>query len=158
MDATDRKLLAILADDATIAFRDLGQKLGLSAPSVYERVRKLKAQGAIRRTTIEIDGEAIGCPLLAFVHVTTEGWGKTPQMLALSEDPRVEELHSVAGDTCIILKVRCEGTRALEELLKRIYDVPGVRSTQSYIALNTYLERGPRTELFAEAKAAAAKS
>ncbi len=150
MDATDRKLLAILADDATIAFRDLGEKLNLSAPSVYERVRKLKNQGAIKRTTIEIDGEAIGCPLLAFVHVLTEGWGKTPQMLALSQDPRVEELHSVAGDTCIILKVRCEGTLALEQLLKRIYDVPGVRSTRSYVALSTYLERGPRTELLSK--------
>jgi Lrp/AsnC family leucine-responsive transcriptional regulator len=150
MDAVDRKLLAILADDATIAFRELGQRLGLSAPSVYERVKKLKSQGAIRRTTIEIDGEAIGCPLLAFVHVTTEGWGKTPEMLAITEDPRVEELHSVAGDTCMILKVRCEGTLALEQLLKRVYDMPGVRNTRSYISLNTYLERGARTELFSK--------
>ena len=150
MDATDRKLLAILADDATIAFRELGERLGLSAPSVYERVKKLKAQGVIRRTTIEINGEAIGCPLLAFVHVTTEGWGKTPEMLSITDDPRVEELHSVAGDTCILLKVRCEGTLALEQLLKRVYDTPGVRSTRSYIALNTYLERGPRTELFSK--------
>ena len=147
MDAIDRKLLAMLADDATIAFRKLGERLGLSAPSIYERVKKLKAQGAIRRTTIEINGEAIGCPLLAFVHVTTEGWGKTPEMLSITDDPRVEELHSVAGDTCILLKVRCEGTLALEQLLKRVYDTPGVRSTRSYIALNTYLERGPRTEL-----------
>lgn len=154
MDAIDRKLLAILADDATIAFRLLGQKLGLSAPSVYERVKKLKAQGAIRRTTVEINGEAIGCPLLAFVHVTTEGWGKTPEMLAITDDPRVEELHSVAGDTCIILKVRCEGTLALEKLLKRIYDMPGVRGTRSYISLNTYLERGPRTELVERTSAA----
>lgn len=150
MDAIDRKLLAILADDATIAFRELGQRLGLSAPSVYERVKKLKSQGAIRRTTIEINGEAIGCPLLAFVHVTTEGWGKTPEMLAITDDPRVEELHSVAGDTCMILKVRCEGTLALEQLLKRVYDMPGVRNTRSYISLNTYLERGPRTELFSK--------
>lgn len=149
MDAIDRKLLAILAEDAAIAYRDLGERLGLSAPSVYERVKKLKKEGAIRRTTIEIDGEAIGCPLLAFVHVTTEGWGKTPEMLAMSEDPRVEELHSVAGDSCMILKVRCEGTGALEQLLKRVYDIPGVRGTRSYIALNTFLERGPRTELIA---------
>lgn len=68
-------------------------------------------------------------------------------MLSITDDPRVEELHSVAGDTCILLKVRCEGTLALEQLLKRVYDTPGVRSTRSYIVLNTYLERGPRTEL-----------
>jgi Lrp/AsnC family leucine-responsive transcriptional regulator len=147
MDATDRKLLGLLADDATIAYRDLGEKLGLSAPSVFERVKKLKAQGVIKQTTIAIDGEAIGRPLMAFVHVMTEGWGRTPEMMALEADPRVEEIHAVAGDTCMILKVRCEGTRALEQLLKAVYDIPGVKETRSYIALNTYLERNVRMEL-----------
>lgn len=149
MDATDRKLLGLLAHDATIAYRDLGEKLGLSAPSVFERVKKLKAQGIIKQTTIAIDGEAIGRPLMAFVHVMTEGWGKTPEMMALEADPRVEEIHAVAGDTCMILKVRCEGARALEQLLKAIYDIPGVKETRSYIALNTYLERNVRVELTA---------
>ena len=67
MDATDRKLLALLADNAETAYRDLGERLGLSAPSVFERVKKLKAQGVIKQNTIAIDGEAIGRPLLAFV-------------------------------------------------------------------------------------------
>ena len=147
MDATDRKLLGLLAEDATIAYRDLGEKLGLSAPSIFERVKKLKAQGVIKQTTIAIDGEAIGRPLMAFVHVMTEGWGRTPEMMALEADPRVEEIHAVAGDTCMILKVRCEGTRALEQLLKAVYDIPGVKETRSYIALNTYLERNVRAEL-----------
>jgi Lrp/AsnC family leucine-responsive transcriptional regulator len=149
MDQTDRTLLAHLAEDATIAYRDLAQRLGLSAPAVFERVKKLKAQGVIRRTTIEIAPEAIDRALLAYVHVNTEGWGKTPELLALGEDPRVEEIHAVAGDTCMILKVRCENTQALEKLLKRIYDVPGVKSTRSYIALNTYLERNARADLVA---------
>ena len=147
MDSNDRKLLCLLADDATIAYRDLGEKLGLSAPSIFERVKKLKAQGVIKQTTIAIDGEAIGRPLMAFVHVMTEGWGRTPEMMALEADPRVEEIHAVAGDTCMILKVRCEGTRALEQLLKAVYDIPGVKETRSYIALNTYLERNVRMEL-----------
>ncbi|WP_374367746.1 Lrp/AsnC family transcriptional regulator [Dongia sp.] len=147
MDQLDRTLLAHLAEDATIAYRDLGARLGLSAPAVFERVKKLKAQGVIRRTTIEIAPETIDRPLLAYVHVNTEGWGKTPELLALGEDPRVEEIHAVAGDTCMILKVRCENTQALEKLLKKIYDVPGIKGTRSYIALNTYLERNVRAEL-----------
>lgn len=144
MDQIDETLLAHLAEDATIAYRDLAARLGLSAPAIFERVKKLKAQGLIRRTTIEIDATAIGRPLLAFVHVTSEGWGKTPELLALSEDPRVEEIHAVAGDACMILKVRCENTQALEALLKKIYDVPGIKGTRSYIALSTYLERNVR--------------
>src|SRR4029078_2633011 len=64
-------------------------------------------------------------------------------MLAITDDARIAELHSVAGDTCILLKVRCEGTLALEQLLKRVYDTPGMRSTRSYSALNTYIARAP---------------
>lgn len=147
MDALDRKLLALLSVNAETPYRELGEKLGLSAPSVFERVKKLKSQGIIRGTTISVDGEAIGRPLLAFVHINSDGWGKTPELMAIEDDPRVEEIHAVAGDACMILKVRCESTKALEELLKRIYDVPGIKSTRSYIALNTYLERSVRTEL-----------
>lgn len=77
----------------------------------------------------------------------SDGRGNTPEMLALEDDPRVEEIHAVAGDTCMILKVRCESTRALEELLKAIYDIPGIKGMRSYIALNTYLERNVRPEL-----------
>jgi Lrp/AsnC family leucine-responsive transcriptional regulator len=147
MDAIDRKLLALLAEDAGAAYRDLGEKLGLSAPSVFERVKKLKAQGIVKQTTITVDGAAIGRPLLAFVHVDSDGWGKTPELMAMQDDPRIEEIHAVAGDTCMLLKVRCESTQALEEILKRIYDIPGIKRTRSYIALNTYLERNTRTEL-----------
>jgi DNA-binding Lrp family transcriptional regulator len=147
MDTTDRKLLAWLAKDATRPLKELGERLGLSAPSVHERLRKLRLSGIIRRTTVEVDGERAGRPLLAFVHVDTEGWGKSPVMLALEDDPRIEEIHSVAGDTCIIIKARCENTKELEGILKRIYDIEGVRGTQSYIALSTLLERGFRTEL-----------
>ena len=84
---------------------------------------------------------ALGAPLLAFVHVDVRGWGKTPELLAIAELPEVEEVHSVAGDTCMLLKVRTENSHALEGLLARIYDVPGVITTRSYIVLSAHMER-----------------
>src|SRR5207237_581182 len=82
-----------------------------------ERVKRLKRSGAIRRTTALVDPLAVGKPLLAFVHVDTRGWGKTPELLAIEQYPEVEEIHTVAGDTCLLLKVRTEGPKALEGLL-----------------------------------------
>ena len=76
------------------------------------------------------------------MHVDTEGWGKSPAMMALAELPEVEEIHAVSGDACLILKVRTTGPAALERVLARIYAAPAVRSTRSYIALRSYLERG----------------
>jgi Lrp/AsnC family transcriptional regulator, leucine-responsive regulatory protein len=141
LDAADRRLLGVLVEDATVSYAELGERAGLSAPAAHERVKRLRRSGAIRRTAAIIDPKAIHKPLLAFVHVDTRGWGKTPELMAISECPEVEEIHSVAGDTCMLLKVRTEDTRALEGLLSRLYETPGVVTTRSYVVLSTYLER-----------------
>ncbi|MEM7643510.1 MAG: Lrp/AsnC family transcriptional regulator [Pseudomonadota bacterium] len=142
LDAMDRRISGALAADATISYADLSKRVGLSAAAVHERVRRLRASGAIRGTTADLDGPAMGKPLLGFVHVDTVGWGKTKGLMALADFPEVEEIHSSTGDTCVILKVRVASPHALEGLLSRVYDLPGVRGTNTYIALSTYLERG----------------
>jgi Lrp/AsnC family transcriptional regulator, leucine-responsive regulatory protein len=141
LDDFDRKLLGILVDDATVSYAELGERVGLSAPAVHERVKRLRRSGAIRRTAALIDPVAVGKPLLAFVHVDTSGWGKTEALMAIERHPEVEEIHSVAGDTCMLLKVRCQSTQALEGLLARLYATPGVVATRSYVVLSTQLER-----------------
>ena len=141
LDAFDRKILGVLVRDANVSYADLGQRIGLSAPAVHERVKRMRRTGVIRQTSALLDPVAIGKPLLAFVHVDVRGWGKTPELLAIAELPEVEEVHSVAGDTCMLLKVRTENSHALEGLLARIYDVPGVITTRSYIVLSAHMER-----------------
>ncbi|AZO25347.1 MULTISPECIES: Lrp/AsnC family transcriptional regulator [unclassified Mesorhizobium] len=150
IDPIDRKILGVLVDDATISYAELGDRVGLSPPAAHERVKRLRRSGAIRATSAIIDPKAVKKPLLAFVHIDTRGWGKTPELMAISECPEVEEIHSVAGDTCMLLKVRTEDTRALEGLLSRIYETPGVVSTRSYVVLSTYLERPVQPDITAE--------
>ncbi|WP_119168501.1 Lrp/AsnC ligand binding domain-containing protein [Algihabitans albus] len=82
-----------------------------------------------------------GKRFLAFIHVNTTGWGKSEALMRIEALPEVEEIHSVTGDTCMILKVRMESTQAMEALLARLYALPEVVSTKSYVALSTYLER-----------------
>lgn len=136
-----------MVDDARLTYAEIGARAGLSAPAVHERVKRLKASGAIGGSSARLDGPAVGKPLLAFVHVDAEGWGKSRRMLALKAWPEVEEMHSVAGDTSVILKVRTASTHALEHLLAQIYALPGVRGTKSFIALSTYLERPVQAEV-----------
>ena len=144
LDAVDRTLLGALAEDAERSYAELGALVNLSPPAVHQRVRRLKARGCIRATVAIVDGAAIGRPLLAFVHVDTEGWGAKREMRALLELPEVEELHTVAGDSCLLLKVRVADSGALEGLLARLYGVPGVRGTRTQVVLSTYLERTTR--------------
>ena len=146
IDDKDRRLLALLGEDATRSYAQLGEAVALSAPAVHERVKRLRRSGAIRGTVARLDGPSLGRSLLAFVHVETGCWGANGAFLDMAREPDVEEVHTVAGDACLLLKVRCADAQALERLLARIYAVEEVRGTRSYIVLSTYLERGPQAE------------
>ncbi len=143
LDETDRKLLTLLSEDATRSYSELGKMLHLSAPAVHERAKRLRQDGVIKATVATIDGSKVGRSLLAFVHVDTKSWAVTRQLLQLAEFPDVEEIHTVTGESAMLLKVRTRDTQALEDLLARIHGIEGFEGTRSYIALSTYLERGP---------------
>lgn len=149
LDGFDRKILGALISDARLTYAEIGRIAGLSAPAVHERVRRLKAEGTLKAMQAKLDGPAVGKPFLAFVHVDADGWGKSQRMLKLTSFPEVEEMHSVAGDTCVILKVRTASAQAMEAFLSQLYILPGVRGTKSYVVLSTYLERPVQAEVTA---------
>ena len=141
LDEIDRKLLSLLTQNAEQSYADLGNAVGLSAPAAHERVKRYKVTGRIKSVAAQLDPIMTGKRFLAFIHVNTTGWGKSDALMQIEELPEVEEIHSVTGDTCMILKVRMESTQAMEALLARLYALPEVVSTKSYVALSTYLER-----------------
>lgn len=149
VDSTDRSLLGVLVEDATVSYAELGKRAALSAPAAHERVKRLRRSGVIRRTAALIDPVAVRKPLLAFVHIDTKGW-KMSELQTISKYPEVEEIHTVAGDTSMLLKVRTEDTRALESLLSHLFELPGVVSTRTYVVLSTYLERPVQPEITTE--------
>lgn len=147
VDAFDRKILSALVEDARLTYAEIGKQVSLSAPAVHERVKRLKKSGVLKDMSARLDGPLIGKPFFSFVHVLAEGWGKGQRMMELLEFPEVEEMHSVAGDACIILKVRTANAQAMEKFLAQLYAIPGVRSTKSYVVLSTYLERPIQAEV-----------
>ncbi len=147
LDPFDRKILSALVSDARQTYAEIGAEVGLSAPAVHDRVKRLRASGVIKSNAARLDGPAVSKPFLAFVHVNANGWGKSERMMRLRDFPEVEELHSVTGDACVIMKVRTENADAMERLLAQIYALPGVRGTKSFVALTTYLERPIQAEV-----------
>jgi DNA-binding Lrp family transcriptional regulator len=150
LDRLDRKILGVLVDDAGRGYADIGREVGLSAPAVHERVKKLRARGVIVGSSVRLDGARIGRPLLVFVHVATHSWGHSEALDALSVLPELEEVHSVTGATSIILKVRLANSQALEALLRHINAFESVISTHTYVTLSTYLERPVQAEVTGE--------
>lgn len=143
VDDVDRKLLELLGADANRSYSELGEIVHLSAAAVHERVKRLKQSGVIMGTAAILNGAKLGRPLLAFIHVNTKLWDRDHQLLKLGELPDVEEMHTITGESAMLLKVRTRDAQSLEELLVRIYKIEGIEGTRSQIVLSTYLERGP---------------
>lgn len=149
LDAFDRRKLGALTERGRATYAEIGEHVGLSAPAVHERVKRLH-RNAIKGIGARLDGPSCGKDFLAFVHVDADSWGKSERMLTLRRFPEVEEMHSVAGDTCVTIKVRTANARALEDFLSQLYVLSGVRSTKSFVVLSTYLERGVQAEVTTE--------
>jgi Lrp/AsnC family transcriptional regulator, leucine-responsive regulatory protein len=142
MDAIDRRLVALLQGDATLAYAQLADAVGLSPSAVHGRVRSLRASGAIRRTTIDVDAAAFGRPITAYVLVHGAAWlGGEPTRGALAALPRLEEAHVIAGDASLLLKARAASTEDLQDALRQVYELAGVASTESIVVLETFFER-----------------
>jgi len=147
LDDFDRKILSALTKDSRLSYAEIGKQVSLSAPAVHERVKRLIASGTIKHMAAQLDGPSIGKPFLAFVHIISDIWNRGEQMMRLKEMPEVEEMHSVAGDSCFILKVRTQDAASMESFLGSTYSIPGVKNTKTYVVLSTFLERPVQAEI-----------
>ncbi|MFF8842528.1 Lrp/AsnC family transcriptional regulator [Streptomyces sp. NPDC015127] len=142
MDDMDRKIVALLQEDATQAYAAIGRAVGLSAGAAHERVRKLRERGVIRRTTVDVDPAALGRDVLAFVMVDSSAWmGDSAADFAAI--PELQEAHVIAGSAAVLVKVRTATTEQLQDVLRRLYAIEGVSGTQATVALETFFERPP---------------
>jgi DNA-binding Lrp family transcriptional regulator len=141
-DDTDRALLAHLQHDATQSYAALGKAVGLSAGSAHDRVRKLRARGVIRRTTVDVDPAAVDRGVSAFVMVSANSWmGDAPTRDALAAIPEIQEAHIIAGAASLLVKIRTATTEDLQAALRRIFGIDGVTGTQAIVVLETFFER-----------------
>ncbi|MBY8871735.1 Lrp/AsnC family transcriptional regulator [Micromonospora sp. PLK6-60] len=144
MDDLDRGLLAALQRDATQSYAALAAAVGLSTAAAHDRVRKLREQGIIRRTTVDVDPAAVGRGVLAFVLVEANAWmGDRPTREALVALDEVEEAHVIAGPASLLVKIRVGTTEQLQASLRRLFEVDGVTGTQTVVVLESFFERPP---------------
>jgi len=142
LDSLDRKVLEFLVRNGRATWAELGQLLGLSAPSAAERVRKLEQRGVIRGYAALIDPASVGRPLTAYISVSLASHRNRAAFLrAIAKMEQVAECHHVAGDDDYLLKVRCRGTQDLDHLLAReLKEKLGVARTRTTIVLSTAKE------------------
>jgi DNA-binding Lrp family transcriptional regulator len=148
LDATDRKILRMLQEDARRSYRSIGDAVDLRPPSVHARVQRLEKEGYIRGYHADIDPEKVGRTMTAFVSIGLEGGrkGETPRTETVAEQLRkdhdVLEVHAITGEDDLLVKVRTTDIRGLERLLLRSLEpLEGVRRTTTTIVVRSLLER-----------------
>ncbi|HMQ33115.1 MAG TPA: Lrp/AsnC family transcriptional regulator [Chloroflexaceae bacterium] len=131
LDAVGWKLLALLQEDGRRSFSELGRAVGLSAPAVAERVRRLEEAGIISGYRASVRLDRIGWTIRAFIRLSGIG-SEAPQVAAvITAMPEVLECHRVTGEDSYILTVVARSTTHLEQLVDRL--LPFGRVTTSLI-------------------------
>lgn len=144
LDDIDRKILDLLQRDARMTNAAVAAEVGMTAPSVFERIRKLEQRGVIRGYVAQIDPATLGKSMTAFIRLTAAFDEKYDAGLkAISCDPDVLECYSLAGEDCIILKTRVSDPTELSGLLNRIRSQVTVQRSITMIALSALKENAP---------------
>ncbi|MBO6717390.1 MAG: Lrp/AsnC family transcriptional regulator [Rhizobiaceae bacterium] len=120
LDSTDRLLLDCLAEDARLSLKELAARVGLSSPSVSERMKRLEERGVIREFTVAIDPEVIGYAFQAMVRVRPMP-GKLHLVEKMLRDvPELVECDKVTGEDCFIARIFACSMAHLDRILDGI--------------------------------------
>ncbi len=144
LDEVDRRLLAELSRDGRLSIRALAQRVGLSRAGAYARVDRLTRSGVIRGYGVRLDPDAAGLGTSAYVSVQIEQNSWRQVSGRLSRIPFVEHLALVGGDFDVLVLVRAPDNASLRHVvLEEIQDVPGVRSTRTWLVFDELAGPGP---------------
>ena len=141
IDEIDAKILRLLQGKGRMKRNRIAEEVGLSVPSVSERMRKLEERGIITGYHAIVDAKRMHIDITAFIRVMVENSDDYPHFVKKASGlEEVLEVHSVTGDGSHILKVRTRNTTTLEQLLANLQSWPSVHGTSTSIVLSTYKE------------------
>ena len=139
IDELDRKILGELQEDAEQSLDEIARKVGSSKTPVWNRIRRMREQGVIKRQTAILDPEELGLEACFFVLIRTSeheaGWEKR-FLDVVRRRPEVLEAHRLAGDVDYILKVWVKNARAYDVFYQaliaemKIYNVTALLSME----------------------------
>jgi Lrp/AsnC family leucine-responsive transcriptional regulator len=141
LDETDARILEALSRDGRLPMKDLAQKVGLSAPSVTERVKRLEEAGVIEGYAAQINAAAVGLPLAVYIRVRPMPGELARVAELLASIPEIVECDRVTGDDCFIAKAHVQSVRDLETVIDRL--LPYAMTNTSVIQSSPVRRRMP---------------
>ncbi len=134
MDRTDYKILNILQRDCRTTLKSIGDQVGLTAPAVSERTRRMEEQGIIKGYRIEVDRELLNRKITGFILVAPEPEKYNDFCAFCEKEPAIISHYHVIGVFNALLRFSVEGTHELDQLLACIKQYG---NSQTSVALKT---------------------
>ena len=143
-DKTDMAILRILLEDSRRTLQEIGAEVGLSPTTCWSRIKRLEAEGVIKRYTVDVDPAKLGYRDSVIVQLTLES--HTDDTLyafgqVLATIPEIQEAYLVSGDYDYYIRIAVRDTRDYERLLReKLYKIPGIRHSKSHFVLRVLKE------------------
>ena len=138
MDAIDRKILAVVQEDASLSVAEIGNRVGLSSTPCWKRIHRLEADGVITKRVALIAPEKIGLGITVFVSIET-GDHSQDWLDRFAETvgamPEVMEFYRMAGDVDYMLRVVVPDTKGYDEFYKRLIAAVPLKKVSSRFAM-----------------------
>ena len=138
MDNLDRRLLALLRENARTSIASLAKALGVARGTVQNRIARLERDGTIVGYSVRLKPQVEEHRIRALMTIAVEGNHIEAVIAALRGDPAVGALHSTNGRWDIVAELRAESLAAFDEVLGRIRRLEGIASTETSLLLSTF--------------------
>ncbi len=138
MDSTDRKILAILQEDASLSVADVAKRVNLSQTPCWRRIQKLTDSGIISKRVALVDPDAIGLGLTVFVEIETSDHSKEwleRFAAAIKQMPEIMEIYRMAGDVDYLLRITVPNMAAVDAFYQRLIEMVPLKNVTSRFAM-----------------------
>jgi Lrp/AsnC family transcriptional regulator len=138
MDAIDRKILAVVQEDASLSVAEIGSRVGLSSTPCWKRIQRLEAEGVITKRVALVDPAKIGLGITVFVSIETgdhsQDW-LTRFAELVGAMPEVMEFYRMAGDVDYMLRVVVPDIAGYDTFYKKLIGTVPLKNVTSRFAM-----------------------
>ena len=139
LDNKYKKIINILKAAGREAASSISEKIGMSVPTVIDRIKKLQETGIIEGYKAVVNSKKIGLDVSAIITIISESSSEYSNLVSNAiKEEFVEKCFTTTGNGSHVLLVNVENTDSLEKLLRNIQQWPGVRRTETQIILSSY--------------------
>jgi Lrp/AsnC family leucine-responsive transcriptional regulator len=138
LDQVGRQILHLLQENARLPYSEIGRQVGLTAPAVAERVRRMEEAGIITGFHVAVNPAKLGLPITAYIYVTAQNGRYDVVRDFVLRQPTLTECYCIAGDRDLLIKGFLESVEQIQQLADQLSRYGSVSTT---LVMATYLPR-----------------